>query len=739
MKGPRILLVVGGGIAAYKACELVRLIRRHGGVVTCVLTEGGAKFVTPLALAALSENPVYTTLWDLKNEVEMGHIQLSRSADLIVVCPATADLMAKMAAGIADDLATTLLLATDKPVMAVPAMNVRMWEHAATVRNVATLRAAGVTVVQPDDGPMACGEFGTGRLPEPPMVWQHIAALLGIDGLADAPEIGLLPVLLADAADADVAHAMPASEDDVSNEQIAEPPPPITHGATPLDAKPLPDAEPDAVADAVSEAAQLDPPRHEPEVLATQPVHVDVLPAAMDDDDSDWTDNETPAPTFVPASTDSLYEALEPEDEPESSGIVFGGLSASLISRKPKKKSALELGDPDPGEMSHDGYANAGFAGSEHGIDGPDFTVGGYAGPEFHDPDYAEAEYTGPNFAGPGFSGPGFSGPGHSDPDFANPDFAGSDYQGPEFAGPDFSSGPFDPAAYDPDAPPPVINLNSPLLSKKGKARSAPPTDPDAINHTVSRHGNAAAPQPFTIGLDAAPLPGAVDPLDGQPDFEKDPPHRPLAGKHVLITAGPTYEAIDPVRYIANRSSGKQGYAIAAAAAAAGARVTLVSGPVILPTPPGVDRIDIESAREMAEAVKRSLPADVGIMVAAVADWRTRDFSGEKIKKRGSAPPALLLMENPDILATLAGDPKRPKLLIGFAAETEKLLEHAMEKRKRKGADWIIANDVSGDVMGGAANCVHIVTSKGVESLPTMPKEDVAFAIVERIIDALAS
>ena len=167
MGNPRILLVVGGGIAAYKACELVRLIRKHGGAVTCVLTEGGAKFVTAMALAALSENPVHTTLWDLKNEVEMGHIQLSRAADLVVVCPATADLMARMAAGIADDLATTLLLATDKPVLAVPAMNVKMWQHEATVRNVATLRAAGVTVLEPDEGAMACGEFGPGRLPEP--------------------------------------------------------------------------------------------------------------------------------------------------------------------------------------------------------------------------------------------------------------------------------------------------------------------------------------------------------------------------------------------------------------------------------------------------------------------------------------------------------------------------------------------------------------------------------------------
>jgi phosphopantothenoylcysteine decarboxylase/phosphopantothenate--cysteine ligase len=187
------------------------------------------------------------------------------------------------------------------------------------------------------------------------------------------------------------------------------------------------------------------------------------------------------------------------------------------------------------------------------------------------------------------------------------------------------------------------------------------------------------------------------------------------------------------VRYIANRSSGKQGYAIAAAAAAMGARVTLVSGPVNLPTPRGVDRIDVETAVEMGNAVKAALPADVGIMVAAVADWRTKDVAGEKIKKRGSAPPALLLTENPDILATISAHPKRPGLLIGFAAETEDVLNNARDKRKRKGVDWIIANDVSGDVMGGSSNTVHIVTEKGIEDLPEMSKEAVGKAIVERI------
>jgi phosphopantothenoylcysteine decarboxylase/phosphopantothenate--cysteine ligase len=407
MSAPHILLVVGGGIAAYKSCELVRLIRKEGGTVTCVLTEGGSHFVTPMTLAALSENEVYTTLWDLKNETEMGHIQLSRHADLVVVCPATADLMAKMAAGMADDLATTLLLATDKPVLAVPAMNVRMWQHAATQRNVQTLRSSGVDVVEPDEGPMACGEFGPGRLPEPPAIWKHIRQALGRDVLAGQPE-------------------------------------------------------------------------------------------------------------FAPTT------------------------------------------------------------------------------------------------------------------------------------------------------------------------------------------------------------------------------HRPLFGRHVLVTAGPTHEPIDPVRYIANRSSGKQGFAIAAAAAAAGARVTLVAGPVNLATPPGVDRVDVESAREMAHAVEQALPADVAVLVAAVADWRVATFAENKIKKRGAAPVPLELTENPDILAGLARSPQRPALLIGFAAETQDVIANAQEKRARKQVDWIVANDVSGDVMGGDANAVHIVRDGDVVSLPEMPKDDVARILVERIADALA-
>lgn len=527
MAQPKILLVVGGGIAAYKACELVRLIRKGGGDVTCVLTAGGSKFITAMTLAALSENPVHTTLWDLTNEVEMGHIQLSRNADLLVVCPATADLLAKMTHGIADDMATTLLLATDKPVMVVPAMNVRMWEHAATQANVAALAERGVHVMMPDEGPMACGEFGPGRLPEPVAVYNAICELLG----------------------------------------------------------------------------------HEPMLL--------------------------PAPDMVPMFDLGWDTAGE---ESEDAGL--GGLSAGLIQRAAKDEPIVFEDEPIEGE-------------------------------------FAEVAET----------------------------------------------------------PAVEVDLSAPILSKKGKAKAAPPTDPEAINHLVSRHDSL--PEPFDEGALAA------DPLTGQPDFAPDEslidPEGPLKGRHVLVTAGPTHEPIDPVRYIANRSSGKQGYAIAAAAARLGARVTLISGPVTLANPPGVDRINVQTARDMAEAVKQSLPADVAVMVAAVADWRTMDFAPEKIKKRGSAPPSLRLTENPDILATVAVSDKRPKLVIGFAAETEKVVEHAKEKRKRKGADWIVANDVSGTVMGGDSNLVHIVTAKGVEDLPEMAKGDVAMAIVERIADALAA
>jgi phosphopantothenoylcysteine decarboxylase/phosphopantothenate--cysteine ligase len=401
MKPPHILLIVGGGIAAYKACELIRLIRKAGMSVRCVLTDGGAQFITPMTLAALSENEVFTTLWDLKNETEMGHIQLSREADLIVVCPATADLLAKMAAGISDSLATTVLLATDTPVLAVPAMNVRMWQHSATQRNVAQLRDDGVMVVDPDDGAMACGEYGPGRLPEPVAIMERIEAALA---------------------------------------------------------------------------------------------------------------------------------------------------------------GHLVLGD-------------------------------------------------------------------------------------------------------------------------------------------IQR--------------------------------------RPLAGKRILITAGPTHEPIDPVRYIANRSSGRQGFAIAEAAAAMGADVQLVAGPVHLPTPPGVTRIDVETAREMAAAVEAALPADIAILVAAVADWRTADAADQKIKKTGGALPVLQLAENPDILAGLARDARRPALLVGFAAETENVIDHAKAKLARKGCDWIVANDVSGDVMGGSKNAVHIVTAQGVESWSNLPKDQVARKLMEKIADAV--
>ena len=392
----RILLIVGGGIAAYKSCEIVRTLRRRGHAVRCVLTDGGAHFVTPMTLAALSEDQVFTTLWDLKDEAEMGHIQLSRQADLVVIAPATADLLARMAGGLANDLATTLLLATDKPVLAAPAMNVRMWQHPATRRNVEQLRADGVTVMEPDEGAMACGEFGPGRLPEPDAIVARI-------------------------------------------EQI---------------------------------------------------------------------------------------------------------------------------------------------------------------------------------------------------------------------------------------------------------------------------------------------LAGSVA--------------KPLSGRHILVTAGPTHEPIDPVRYIANRSSGKQGFAIAGALAALGARVSLVAGPVLLPTPAGVDRIDVESAQDMANAVAAALPADAAVMVAAVADWRAEDAAGQKIKKRPGEPPApLRLVENVDILATLARSPRRPALLIGFAAETEQVVAHATAKRARKGADWIVANDVSGDVMGGDANTVHLVTADGVESWELLAKDQVAARLADRIAAVL--
>ena len=538
MAGSRILLVVGGGIAAYKSCELVRLIRKGGGEVTCVLTDGGAQFVTPMSLAALSGNQVHSSLWDLKDEAEIGHIELSRQADLVVVCPATADLLAKMAAGIADDLGTTLILATDKPVLAVPGMNVKMWLHEATQRNVALLREAGVAVLEPDEGEMACGEFGPGRLPEPEAVWLEIAETLGLD---------------------------PG------------------------------DAGPKEIAD--------------------------------------------------------YLEALEPEEEPEPApGEKWGGLGgllASIIPRSTPRRIEQE-------EISFD--------------------------------------------------------------DFAYEDL---------------------PIEEPVDA---VPDLGHSLLAKKGAAQAAPPTDSAAINHVVD--ARQSAPEP--VAEPVAPAPAAIveDPLAGQPEFDVDPEHRPLHGKHVLVTAGPTWEKIDPVRSIANRSSGKQGFAIAAAAAALGARVTLVSGPVHLATPTGVDRIDVESAEDMARTVKKALPADAAVLVAAVADWRTKDYSDDKIKKRGSAPPALLLTENPDILTTLAAERKRPQLLVGFAAETSDVLANARKKRKNKGADWIVANDVSGpsgkSAMGGEENKVTLVTEHGEEGWETMSKQDVALKLMEKVADALA-
>jgi phosphopantothenoylcysteine decarboxylase/phosphopantothenate--cysteine ligase len=413
----RLLLIVGGGIAAYKASELIRLARRAGHQVTPVLTAGGAHFVTPMTLAALAESPVYTSLWDLKDESEMGHIQLSRAADLVLVCPATADLVAKMAAGIADDLATTLLLATDKPVTIAPAMNVRMWLHQATQANIATLKARGVQVIEPAEGDMACGEDGPGRLPEPAEILELI---------------------------------LPREAREVA-----------------------------------AQRADRGGPRHHP--------------------------------TNVP---------------------------------------------PPPAAARED-----------------------------------------------------------------------------------------------------------------------------------------------------------------------------LRGAHILVTAGPTHEPIDPVRMIANRSSGRQGFAIAAAAARAGARVTLIAGPVTLPTPGGVARIDVETAEQMAAAVETALPCDAAVLVAAVADWKVRR-SPTKLKK-ADGPPRLEFEANPDILASLAKHPLRPRLLVGFAAETDDLAANAAAKREAKGADWIVANDVSRNVMGGSHNQVRLLTNEGSEEWEEATKEAVAARLVSRIAEAL--
>ncbi len=392
LRDKRILLIIGGGIAAYKCLDLIRRLRERGARVRCVMTAAAQEFVTPLSVGALTADHVFTDLFDRQDEHDVGHIRLSREADLIVVAPATADLMAKMAHGHASDLASTVLMATDKRVLVAPAMNPRMWNHPATLRNRATLEADGIAFVGPARGEMAeSGEAGEGRMAEP------LEIVAAIEALADA---------------------------------------------------------------------------------------------------------------------------------------------------RP----------------------------------------------------------------------------------------------------------------------------------------------------------------------------------------------RPLAGKHIVVTSGPTHEPIDPVRYIANRSSGKQGHAIAAALAALGARVTLVSGPVTIADPRGVETVRVETARQMLAAVESALPADAGVFVAAVADWRTEGEAGEKIKKvSGEGPPALRMVENPDILATIGHSPRRPSLVVGFAAETQNLAENARAKLTKKGADLIVANDVSlgsgigpGGVMGGDRNRVRIVSRDGIEDWPEMTKAEVA-------------
>ncbi len=484
--------------------------------------------------------------------------------------------MAKMAAGIADDLATTLILATDKPVMAVPAMNVRMWEHEATQRNVEQLKDAGVNVLHPDEGPMACGEFGYGRLPDPEAIWGEIAGHFGI------------------------------------------------------------------------------------EVEAAEPVAVPA-PAANDEQ-----------PNEAEAAEDEGVEALEPEPEEETKSGGLGGLLSMIIPRSTAKRTHEEI----EAEYLEEEEAADAEADAEAEAEGEDGADGGDAPAEDGE---APAE--------------------DEDIEF-NPELEGSP------------------------------------LATKGGASSAPPTDPEAINHEVDDRRSAPRPE-----LDKPKPRGSVEEIEedalGGQAFGVSPDYQPLKGRHVLITAGPTWEALDPVRYIANRSSGKQGFAIAAATAALGAEVTLVAGPVWLKTPAGVNRIDVESAEQMNAAVKKALPADVAVMVAAVADWRPKMYEPEKLKKRGSAPPALLLTENPDILTNIAAGSNRPELVVGFAAETENVIENATAKRKRKAADWIIANDVSGDVMGGDENTVHIVSGDGVESLERMPKRAVALALAERIAASL--
>jgi phosphopantothenoylcysteine decarboxylase/phosphopantothenate--cysteine ligase len=399
LTGKRILLIIGGGIAAYKSLDLIRRLRERGAQVRCILTKAGHEFITPLSVGALAGERAFTDLFDPQSEFDVGHIRLARDADLVIVAPATADLIAKMAGGHADDLASAVLLATNRPILIAPAMNPMMWRNAATRRNVAQLTADGVKLIGPNDGEMAeSGEAGTGRMAEP-----------------------------------------------------------------------------------------------------------------------------------------------------------------------------LEI--------------------------------------------------------------------------------------------------------------------------------------VDAAVHLLA---------------DAA--------------------HKPLAGRRVLITSGPTHEPIDPIRYIANRSSGKQGHAIAAAAAAAGAEVILVSGPVHVPDPAGVNPVRVTTAREMLEAVRRGLPADAAIFAAAVADWGVASPEAQKIKKDKSGAPSFALTENPDILATVAKlKTGRPRLVVGFAAETEKVIDHAKAKLKRKGCDWIVANDVSpaSGVMGGDRNTVHLVTTSGVESWPSQSKDEVARHLIGRIASAL--
>ncbi|MFC3265781.1 phosphopantothenoylcysteine decarboxylase [Camelimonas abortus] len=456
LSGRRILLVIGGGVAAYKALDLIRRLKERGAAVRCVMTAGAQEFVTPLSAAALSQEKVFTDLFSLTDEADIGHIRLSRESDLVVVAPATADLMAKAASGLANDLASNILLATDKPVLMAPAMNPRMWAHPATRRNLATLAADGVLFVGPNAGSMAeRGESGVGRMAEPLEIVAAVEAALAGGAKPPAPSVA-------------------------------------------------------------------------------------------------WRD------------------------------VIYQGAEAAL-------------------------------------------------------------------------------------------------------------------------------------------AGGAKPPAPSVAWRDVIYQGAGPAPPP---------APGRL------------PPQGPLAGMRVLVTSGPTHEPIDPVRYIANRSSGRQGHAIAAAAAQAGARVTLVSGPVNLPDPPGVRVVKVETAREMLQAVEAALPADAAVFTAAVADWRVAGAAGEKIKKTADgAPPALALVENPDILAAVSQMASgRPKLVVGFAAETEKVLEHAKAKLARKGCDWIVANDVSPEsgVMGGERNTVHLVTAEGVEDWPTMNKDEVARRLVARIADALA-